>query len=134
MGLDKEEASIAEESTKGWHLTWIRQQTVHRSSGRSGPDSKAFATITMLSHIHDFHDDEVSFIRLKGIVATVAYNWKFYLFAEDTTMFFKEEIMEEVRKKKPFLLELDCSKKLIMQFSHSLELSEKKGFFERLLS
>jgi hypothetical protein len=135
MGLDKEEASIAEESTEGWHLSWIRQQTVHRSSGRSGPESKAFATITMLSGIHDFHDDDISFIRLKGIVATAAYNWKFYLFAEDTTMFFKEELMEEVKKSgKNFLVEGDCSRKLEAQYAHSLELSENKGFFESLLS
>ena len=53
MGLESSEADKAEASTEFWPGGWIKQQTVHRSSGRDGSESKELATIAM--HLHFFY-------------------------------------------------------------------------------
>ena len=135
MGLESSEADQAEESTKFWPGGWIKQQTVHRSAGRDGSESKALATITMLRGCMNGNTDEEKFINLKGIVATAAYNWKEYLFAEETENFLKDDVLEQIEKLgiKEFL-DGDYAKKLEAQYIHSKQLAEQpKGFFERLL-
>ena len=135
MGLESSEADQAEESTRFWPHSWIKQQTVHRSAGRSGSESKAFATITMLnSCMSDSDSNEQNFINLKGIVATAAYNWKEYLFAEETINLFKGEVLQTLEDKgmKKFL-KGDYAKKLEAQYVHSKQLAEQpKGFLEKL--
>ena len=136
MGLDSSEVAQAEETTRFWPHSWIKQQTVHRSAGRSGPESKAFATITMLNGcMSDSNSDEQNFISLKGIIATAAYNWKEYLFTEETINLFKSEVLQTLEDKEMNkFLKGDYAKKLEAQYAHSKQLAEQpKGFFEKLL-
>ena len=134
MGLESSEADKAEASTKFWPGGWIKQQTVHRSSGRDGSESKALATITMLSGcMSGCKSEEEKFINLKGITATAAYNWKQHLLGEGEENWVKDNLLtwdEGIEK----FLQGEYLAKLESQYLHSKQLAEQpKGFFERLL-
>jgi hypothetical protein len=133
MGLESSEADKAEASTEFWPGGWIKQQTVHRSSGRDGSESKALATITMLSGcMSSCKSDEEKFINLKGITATGAYNWKQYLLGEGEENWVKSDILKDDGMEK--FLQGEYLAKLESQYLHSKQLAEQpKGFFERLL-